>query len=125
MKRLVAHLRVFFDKRSGKAERIEQFIAERGIEYGLQFVTLFFLNPPDCLYTKKSREFLQSYEKSRYSSKIIGKILLCVCNYPCLTVEGAYRGGQRVVVVEATVVAVGRDAVNGVHRVNIPRGKYE
>ena len=38
MKRLVAQRRVFFDKRSGKAERIEQFIAERGIEYGLQFV---------------------------------------------------------------------------------------
>ncbi len=32
MKRLVAHLRVFFDKRSGKAEHIEQFVAERGIE---------------------------------------------------------------------------------------------
>ena len=38
MKRLVALRRVFFDKRSGKAERIEQFVAERGIEYGLQFV---------------------------------------------------------------------------------------
>ena len=36
--RLVAHCRVFFDKRSGKAERIEQFIAECRIEYGLQFV---------------------------------------------------------------------------------------
>jgi len=34
---MVTHLRVFFDKRSGKAERIEQFIAEHGIEYGLQF----------------------------------------------------------------------------------------
>ena len=34
--RLVAHCRVFFDKRSGKAERIEQFRAECGIEYGLQ-----------------------------------------------------------------------------------------
>ena len=30
---------MFFDKRSGKAERIEQFIAEHGIEYGLQIVT--------------------------------------------------------------------------------------
>jgi len=28
----VALHRVFFNKRSGKAERIEQFIAERGIE---------------------------------------------------------------------------------------------
>ena len=64
IKRLVAQRRVFFDKRSGKAERIEQFIAERGIEYGLQFVTQFFLNSPDCLYLKKSSEFLQSYEKS-------------------------------------------------------------
>ena len=61
MKRLVAHLRVF----------IEQFIAERGIEYGLQFVTLFFLNSPDCLYIKKDYEFLQSYEKSRAEQKIL------------------------------------------------------
>jgi hypothetical protein len=66
MKRLVAHLRVFFDKRSGKAERIEQFIAEHGIEYGLQFVTRFFLNFPDCLYLKKSCKFLQSYENFLY-----------------------------------------------------------
>jgi len=50
---LVAHLRVF----------IEQFIAERGIEYGLQIVTRKFLNPPDCLYLKKSCKFLQSYKK--------------------------------------------------------------
>ena len=42
----------------------KQFIAECGIEYGCQFVTPFSLNPPDCLYTKKSREFLQSYEKT-------------------------------------------------------------
>jgi hypothetical protein len=65
MKRLVAHLQVFFDKRSGKAERIEQFIAERGIEYGIQIVTSFILNSPDCLYRKKSCEFLHCYEKSR------------------------------------------------------------
>ena len=50
----MAHLRVF----------IEQFIAERGIEYGLQFVTLFFLNSLNCLYLKKSCKFSQSYEKS-------------------------------------------------------------
>ena len=31
---------------------IEQFIAERGIEYGLQIVTLFFFNFSDCLYIK-------------------------------------------------------------------------
>ena len=31
-----------------------QFIAEYGIEYGLQFVTQIFLNSPDCLYIKKS-----------------------------------------------------------------------
>jgi len=48
-----------------------QFIAECGIEYGLQFVTPFSLNPPDCLYTKKSCEFLQSYEKA--SEKQNGK----------------------------------------------------
>ena len=59
-KRLVAHLRVFFDKRSGKAERIEQFIAERGIENGLQSVTQKILKSPDCLYLKKSCKFLQS-----------------------------------------------------------------
>ena len=62
MKRLVAHLRVF----------IEQFIAERGIEYGLQFVTLFFLNSPDCLYIKKDCEFLQSYAKTMKSPKKTG-----------------------------------------------------
>jgi len=64
MKWLVSHLRVFFDKRSGKAERIEQFIVEHGIEYGLQFVTPFSFNPTNCLYTKKFCDFLQSYEKS-------------------------------------------------------------
>ena len=42
----------------------KQFIAERGIEYGLQIVTRFFLNSPDSLYLKKSCKFLQSYEKS-------------------------------------------------------------
>ena len=42
---------------------LTQFIAECGIEYGRQFVTQFFLNPPDCLYTKKFCDFLQSYEK--------------------------------------------------------------
>ena len=39
---LLAQRRVFFDRRSGKAERIEQFITERGIEYGLQIVELLF-----------------------------------------------------------------------------------
>jgi hypothetical protein len=46
-----------------------QFIAECGIEYGLQFVTQFFLNPPDCLYTKKFCDFLQSYEKTSKTAK--------------------------------------------------------
>jgi hypothetical protein len=46
-----------------------QFIAECGIEYGCQIVTQFFLNLPDCLYLKKSWEFLQSYEKSREMQK--------------------------------------------------------
>jgi hypothetical protein len=40
-------------------------VEECGIEYGRQFVTQFFLNPPDCLYTKKFCDFLQSYEKTR------------------------------------------------------------
>ena len=34
-----------------------------------QFVTQFFLNPPDCLYTKKSWEILQSYIKTREMQK--------------------------------------------------------
>ena len=42
-----------------------QFIAECGIEYGLQFVTQFFLNPLDCLYTKKSKKSFQSYDSAR------------------------------------------------------------
>ena len=41
-----------------------QFIAECGIEYGLQFVTQFFLNPLDCLYTKKSKKSFQSYSNT-------------------------------------------------------------
>ena len=43
----------------------KQFIAERGIEYGLQIVTLKILKSPDSLYLKKSCESLQSYEKSK------------------------------------------------------------
>jgi len=46
-----------------------QFIAECGIEYGCQFVTRIFLKSPDCLYLKKSWEFVQSYEKSRAKQK--------------------------------------------------------
>jgi hypothetical protein len=46
-----------------------QFIAECGIEYGCQFVTQFFFNPPDCLYIKKSCKFLQSYEKTSEMQK--------------------------------------------------------
>ena len=71
----MAHHRVFFDKRSGKAERIEQFIAERGIEYGLQIVTQIFLNFPDCLYLKKYYEFLQSYKKTLETITLCGKKL--------------------------------------------------
>ena len=41
-----------------------QFVAERRIENGLQFVTLIFLNPRNCLYIKKDCKFFQSYEKS-------------------------------------------------------------
>ena len=41
-----------------------QFVAERGIENGLQIVTPIFLNPLNCLYTKKDCKFFQSYEKS-------------------------------------------------------------
>jgi len=47
----------------------KQFIAECGIEYGRQFVTPFSFNPTNCLYTKKSWEFLQSYEKTSEMQK--------------------------------------------------------
>ena len=47
----------------------KQFIAECGIEYSCQIVTQIFINPQDCLYTKKSCEFLQSYEKSSAKQK--------------------------------------------------------
>ena len=53
----------------------KQFIAERGIEYGLQFVTHFFLNSPDCLYLKKSYEFLQSYKKTSINKGVIVNFL--------------------------------------------------
>jgi len=46
-----------------------QFQAECRIEYGLQIVTPFFLNPSDCLYIKKSCKFLQRYEKTREMQK--------------------------------------------------------
>ena len=46
-----------------------QFIAECGIEYGLQFVTQFFLNPPNGLYIKKDCDFFQSYEKTSEMQK--------------------------------------------------------
>ena len=41
-----------------------QFIAEQRIENGLLSVTQKILNPTNCLYTKESCDFLQSYEKS-------------------------------------------------------------
>ena len=46
------------------------FIVECGIEYGFQFVTQIFINSPDCLYIKKSWEFLQSYKKTRCENKL-------------------------------------------------------
>ena len=39
--------------------------------------------------------------------------------------EGAELGGEGVEVVEAAVVAVGRDAGNGIHRVEVPWGEDE
>jgi hypothetical protein len=89
MKRLVTLHRVI----------IEQFIAEHGIEYDLQFVTPFFLNSLECLYTKKACKFLQSYEKKftfllmrrdkiRYLSNKLAFIislsntLLAACDWP-------------------------------------------
>jgi len=46
-----------------------QFVAERRIENGLLSVTLTILNLLHHLYTKKSCEFFQSYEKSRAKQK--------------------------------------------------------
>ena len=40
-----------------------QFVAERRIENGLQFVTPIFLNPPHCLYIKKNCFSFQNYEE--------------------------------------------------------------
>ena len=40
-----------------------QFIAERGIENGCQFVTPIFLNLPHCLYIKKKCFSFQNYEE--------------------------------------------------------------
>ena len=41
-----------------------QFIAEQRIENGLLSVTQKILNLTNCLYTKESCDFFQSYEKS-------------------------------------------------------------
>ena len=46
-----------------------QFIVERRIENGCQFVTRIFLNPRNCLYIKKDCKFFQSYEKSSTRQK--------------------------------------------------------
>ena len=39
----------------------KQIKAECGIENGLLFVTLFFLNPSDCFYLQKVCDFIPSY----------------------------------------------------------------
>ena len=48
---------------------IECNSAEQRIVNGLLSVTLKIFNLPNCLYTKKSCEFLQSYRKSREMQK--------------------------------------------------------
>ena len=48
-------------------------VEECGIEYGCQFVTQIFVNPPDCLYTKKAYDFLQSYEKTKETQEKLQK----------------------------------------------------
>ena len=53
-----------------------QFIAVRGIEYGLQIVTRFLFNSSDCLYTKKSCKFFHSYEKVERKAKFISLFVL-------------------------------------------------
>ena len=57
----------------------KQFIAECGIEYGLQIVTSFFLNSPDCLYIKKSCKFLQSYRKTVVLSPRLNEVRSARC----------------------------------------------
>ena len=52
-----------------------QFVAERRIENGLQIVTPFFLNSPNCLYIKKSCNLLQSYEKYLIYTSFLSAIL--------------------------------------------------
>ena len=49
----------------------QQYVEQQRAEGGLQFVTPFFLNSPNCLYLKKSREFLQRYKKTM--NKVIKK----------------------------------------------------
>ena len=46
-----------------------QIIAEQRIENGLLSVTLKILNLPNCLYTKISCNFFQSYEKTSEMQK--------------------------------------------------------
>jgi hypothetical protein len=50
---LVNSYKAHLYEHQGKAERIEQFTAEHGIEYGLLFVTRFFLYSPDCPLNKE------------------------------------------------------------------------
>jgi len=48
-------------------------VEERGNEYGLLSVTQKILNLPDCLSTKKSYDFLQSYKKIANESSFTEK----------------------------------------------------
>ncbi len=41
---------------------LKQFVAVQRKEYDLYIITQFFLHLPNCLYTKKSCNFFQSYE---------------------------------------------------------------
>jgi hypothetical protein len=50
-----------------------QFIAECGIEYGCQFVTQIFVNPPDCLYTKEKLQILPKLPKIVVKNNGLGR----------------------------------------------------
>ena len=76
-----------------------QIMAEQRIENGLLSVTLKILNLPNCLYTKKSCESFQSYEKSSAKQKefILFFILFRVKSKTfCVQAQGILRTGETI-----------------------------
>ena len=50
---------------------LKQFVAVQRKEYDLYIITQFFLHLPNCLYIKKSCEFLQSYGNFCYNTNFL------------------------------------------------------